>query len=146
MSIARTGKARQQGFGMIEVLIAVLVLSIGVLALAQLQMSGLRNANSAALRLEAVNLTHDMLERMRANRRDALDGLYDVAIGGDSAAGGRVQQDIEEWKAALATLLPDGDGSIATDGGEITITAQWTESWDADLAGEPAMVRLRSEP
>lgn len=138
-------KARSAGFSLIEVLVALVVFSIGLLGLARLQMAGLKNATSAATRLEAVNLSYDVLERMRANRTQALAGRYVVAIGGASSAGGVAQADVEAWKAALAAGLPDGDGAIEANGRIVTITVQWSEGWDANLANGAATVRLRTQ-
>lgn len=139
------GRSVGAGFSLIEVLVALVVFSIGLLGLARLQMAGLKNAASAATRLEAVNLSYDMLERMRANRTPALAGRYVVAMGGTSSAGGVAQADVEAWKAALSAGLPDGDGAIETNGRIVTITVQWSESWDANLAGAAAVVRLRTQ-
>jgi type IV pilus assembly protein PilV len=135
------------GYSLIEVLVALVVFSIGLLGLARLQLAGLTNAASAATRLEAVNLSYDMLERMRANRTAALAGNYTVALGGASSAGGIAQADVEAWKAALAAGLPAGDGAIEANGRVITITVQWSEEWDDQLEPQDgkAAVRLRTQ-
>lgn len=138
---------QQRGFTLLEALIAVIVLSLGLLGLAQLHTYGLRNSNSAALRVEAVNLAGNILERMRANRNSALAGDYDIAIGTtSSSAGGLAEDDVNEWKQEMDDRLPGGDGAIATNGGIITVTVQWSEAWDDDLTGGVTQVRLRSEP
>lgn len=74
----RPGSAR--GFSMIELLVAVLVMGIGVLGIAALQMVSLQNNRSALVRAEAVALAYDMMDRIRANpfgtpRGSAYDGL-----------------------------------------------------------------------
>ena len=61
-------KYRSQGFTLIEVLIAIIVLSIGLLGLAGLQLTSLRNSNSAYTRSQAVILSYDIVDRIRANR------------------------------------------------------------------------------
>ena len=60
--------SRQGGSGLIEVAIALLVLSIGTLGLAKLQISARRLGYEALQRTEAVALAADLFERMRANR------------------------------------------------------------------------------
>lgn len=60
--------AAQSGFTMIEVLIAVLVLSIGLLGLAGLQAASLHNNHSAYLRSQATLLAYGIADRMRANQ------------------------------------------------------------------------------
>ena len=58
---------KNTGFTLIEVLIAMLVLAVGLLGLAALQASSLRNAQSAYNRSLATELAYDLADRMRAN-------------------------------------------------------------------------------
>lgn len=79
----RVSLARQGGFSMIELLVAVLVMGIGVLGISALQMVSLQNNRGALQRAEAVNLAYDMMDRIRANPAgapptSAYDGL-DIA-------------------------------------------------------------------
>lgn len=62
------GKSRARGFALIEALIAVAVLSVGLLGLAKLQVSSQRLAMESYQRAQAVILLQDMLARMNANR------------------------------------------------------------------------------
>jgi type IV pilus assembly protein PilV len=55
------------GFSLIEVMIAVLVASVGVLGVVALQMVSLQNNRAALERVEALHLAHDMMDRIRAN-------------------------------------------------------------------------------
>jgi type IV pilus assembly protein PilV len=82
----RGRKAR--GFTLVEVLISVFVLSIGLLGLAGLQVTGLQNNHSAYLRSQATILAYDMAERMRANPVGLANGLYDDPNGTMSHTGG----------------------------------------------------------
>ena len=59
------------GFTLIEVLISMLILAVGLLGLAGLQATGLRNNLSAYNRSQATQLAYDMADRMRANVDDA---------------------------------------------------------------------------
>jgi type IV pilus assembly protein PilV len=73
----------QSGFTLVEVLVAVVVLAVGLLGLAGLQVTSVRFNNSAYLRSQATNLAYDIADRIRANRSVALasPGAYDsVAI------------------------------------------------------------------
>jgi type IV pilus assembly protein PilV len=58
---------RNVGFSMIELLVAVLVMGIGVLGVAALQLVSLQNNRAALVRAEAVTLAYDMMDRIRAN-------------------------------------------------------------------------------
>lgn len=67
MSFLNHANRNQKGFTLIEILITVIVLSIGLLGLAGLQISGLRANISSEARSKASILANDIAERMRAN-------------------------------------------------------------------------------
>jgi type IV pilus assembly protein PilV len=73
------------GFSMIEVLIALVVLSVGLLGLAALQAEGLRGSSSALQRTGAVAYASDIADRMRANRMGLAS--YEVTFANKVAAG-----------------------------------------------------------
>lgn len=66
----------QAGLNLLEVLIATLVLSVGLLGLAGLQISSLKTTQNASLKQEATFILYDLLERMRSNRQAVLAGNY----------------------------------------------------------------------
>lgn len=113
----KTGRDRllrhSAGASLIEVLVAIIVLSLGLLGLAGMQASSLKAMQSAESRSRASLQIQDIIDRMRANRRPADEGAYDLALGDAPAAGDAVAaEDLRQWKAALGRALPDGDGSI----------------------------------
>jgi len=134
----------QYGFTLIEVLIALLVLSIGLLGLAALQTSGLRSSQMARMRTTATQLAYDISDRMRANRAGMARHAYTIAANdpdpasGDNdsceqaqcTAGQMARYDLATWRRAIHSL-PGGTGSITTrvDAAvEIhTITVYWDE-------------------
>ncbi|WJW75090.1 type IV pilus modification protein PilV [Thiohalobacter sp. IOR34] len=123
----------QRGITMIEVLVTVIVLSIGLLGLASLQANGMRFNHSAHLRSQATFLAYDIADAMRANRDNALNGAYNAASGAYSGSGSQAALDVANWKTNLASLLPSGDGSISQqNGNEFTITVTWRD--DKDLS------------
>lgn len=126
---------RSRGFTLIEVLIAVLVLSIGLLGLASLQANGMKNNHSAYLQTQAIVAAYDIVDRMRANRTGALNNEYDVNIGGSITSSGIAQADLTEWKNQLAATLPSGDGSVVYNGGVVTVVIQWDDSRATDGSG-----------
>lgn len=131
---------KQSGFTLLEVLVAMLVLSIGLLGLAGLMAASMRNNESAYHSTQATWLAYDILDRIRANRTGAQAGAYNGATLGSPAAcstaaatGSIAAQDIGNWKNALACALPAGDGEIAvtTTGANqdrIRVTVQWNDS------------------
>ncbi len=66
----------ERGFTLIEILVAVLVLSFGLLGLAMLQATGLRFNTDSYLRSQATILAYDLIDRMRANKAGADAGNY----------------------------------------------------------------------
>ena len=118
---------RQYGFTLLEVLIAIVITSIGVLGLAGLQAASLRNNHSAYLRGQATLLAYDMADRMRANMAGFQRGLNDnnpysdptLHMPNDSAGCSTqymAQNDAFEWNAAITSLLPSGAGVVCRDG------------------------------
>jgi type IV pilus assembly protein PilV len=120
----------ERGMTLVEALIALVVLSIGLLGVAALQITSLRNNHSAHVRSQATALAHDISDRMRANRNDALAGAYDVALGGSVAGVTLAATDVSAWKQAIAAALPGGDGALFIDPASrvVTITIQWDDS------------------
>ena len=57
----------QHGLTLTEILVAVVVLSIGLLGMAGIQMKGLRGTHNTYLRSQATALATDLAERIRAN-------------------------------------------------------------------------------
>lgn len=113
---------RQRGFSMLEVLIAVLVISFGLLGLAGLQSVGLKNNVSAAQRTMATQLAYEMTDRMRANEVSVLTGDYNYPSYSGAGLGGvntaaclsvtgcnsqqLAQEDIYEWNQEICAQLP----------------------------------------
>lgn len=67
MSIIKHTHRQESGFTLIEILVTVLVLSIGLLGLAGMQITGLRANMSSEARSKATLLASDIVERMRNN-------------------------------------------------------------------------------
>ncbi|HED19244.1 MAG TPA: type IV pilus modification protein PilV [Gammaproteobacteria bacterium] len=116
--------SRQSGFTLIEVLVAMFVLSIGLLGLASLQVTALRNDQSAFMRSQATILAYDLADRMRANSAAVTSGFYDPANAATTAAcnttaGCSTQQmaemDLQEWLGGITTYLPSGQGWVCID-------------------------------
>jgi type IV pilus assembly protein PilV len=128
---------------MVEALVALLVLSIGLLGVGLMQFSSLRSNHGSSLRSQATFLAYDIADRMRANRAAAIDGgEYDIALAAAGASGTVAGDDLIRWKQSLADTLPGGDGSVArtqvtnaAGGTPITVTTftvpvRWNDSRD----------------
>lgn len=129
----RIGQPPSAGFTLVEVLIALVVLSIGMLGIAALYLESLRASRAALVRTEAVTLASDIADRIRANRNplNAYDcgGTCDAGEGGNAIA----IADLNAWRAAVAAQLPGGTTSItyaaaAANATNIyTVTIGWSE-------------------
>ncbi|WP_210424733.1 type IV pilus modification protein PilV [Marichromatium bheemlicum] len=138
---------RQRGFSLIESLVAMVVLAIGLLGMAELQSTAMQLNSSAYQRTQATNLAYDIIDRMRANRQAALAGAYDdQGLATDPqcptatpASGDLATRDIQHWRAALACTLPRGTGSIVRNDDSFTVTVQWDDSRGEDPAQQFTM-------
>lgn len=125
---------QQKGISLLEVLIALVILSVGLLGLAQLQITGIKQNHDAWLRSQATNLTYDMLDRLRVNRNAARGGNYNqtfanIACDRNIVLSGNVtQRDLAEWNNMIACSLPDGSGQITHHGdNQFTVEIRWNE-------------------
>lgn len=111
------------GFTLLEVLIAILVLSIGLLGLAGLQFSALRNNTQSYERSQAVAFAYEIADRMRANRASAGAGLFQLtptdvpvaALNCDAVPCNRAeiaQFELARWRMNLVNTLPGATASI----------------------------------
>lgn len=117
-----------RGMTLIEALVALVVLSVGLLGVAGMQMTALRNNLGAHLRSQATVLAYDITDRMRANRTVARDTTaYIVGMGAAPTGGTLAALDIQYWKTTMTNTLPAGDGSIRRVGDTYEITITWTE-------------------
>jgi type IV pilus assembly protein PilV len=115
------------GFSLVEVLISIVILSIGLLGMAGLTAASMNGTNEAYFRSQATVLADDILDRMRANPAAARGEQYDIDAGPVyTAAGGTMARfDSEEWVNAVATSLPGGVGTVNVLGGVATIRITW---------------------
>lgn len=114
---------------MIELLIAMVVVAVGVLGIGRMQITMVRQNQSALLRSQASILAYDMIDRLRIDRQAALAGSYDRALGDAAPATGTVEGvELNAWLTTLAATLPSGDGAIVSNGSVTEITVRWDDS------------------
>jgi len=99
----------QIGATLIEVLVAIVVLSIGLLGLAGLQATSIQANQGAYYRSQASILAADITDRMRANRKAAQAGAYNLSAltSAYTATTTRKDKDLSEW-IPLVAKLPNG--------------------------------------
>ena len=123
---------RNRGVSLIEVLIAVLVLSIGVLGLAALQGVSLQANQSAYHRTQATNLAYEIADYTRVNRSAAINS-------------GAVPL-LPAWQNFVDQRLPNGALTVTWNGAieEIVVTVTWDESRLSDAPGGKEQVQIRT--
>jgi type IV pilus assembly protein PilV len=138
---------RQAGMTLIEVMVSVLILAIGLLGAAAIQLNALRYTDSARMTSQASFVAYDMMDRIRAN----VDGNNGVAAGAGVLAGyalaGLAAAPPENLNNAVAQDLADFATNIRNFAGttgensriqiarppanianEVTITIVWDDS------------------
>jgi len=128
----------QRGVGLIEVLVAVLLLSIAFLGVAALQAKSLSTNNSAMARSMATMASYSILDAMRADYDLASSGGYNtsspIKASACPAADTTVKNtQLNDWCVQLGNTLGANDtttGSIACTGtrGDCTITITFDDS------------------
>ena len=140
---------KNEGFAMIEVLLAVVILAIGLLAGSRMQMLGLSFSQGALTRSYATMAANDIIDRMQLNAAGVAAGNYDTvstnqlpgnpncidtAIGCDAQE--LAQTDLFMWgrhfrqsdaPTASTLLPPDAVGSITEDGGRRLVRIAWQD-------------------
>lgn len=128
---------RQRGFSLVEVLIALVIMSVGMLGIAGLYVTSMQAGRTSLLRHNAVTLAGDVADRIRANPRAGIayegDGVDRscVAQGEDCDETEMADHDIFLWKDQAANTLPNGDITITFDDVPFppvyTINVTWDE-------------------
>lgn len=128
----RNPPRRMRGTSLIEILVAVVVLSTGLLGMVALQAKALRNNQSSLERSQAVVLTYSILERMRANPTAAAAGNYNYVASAACPAPGvgtLASADLTNWIGEIQGGLGQGAcGTIACAAGVCTVTIDWDDS------------------
>lgn len=128
---------RVSGFTLIEVLIALIIMSVGMLGIAGLYVHSMQAGRTSVLRHNAVTLAGDITDRIRANPRAGaaygLAGANNNCVDGgiDCTIGEMAANDIFLWDQQAAATLPNGQVNVVFDNGVVpptyTITISWTE-------------------
>lgn len=119
----------QRGIGLIEVLITVLVLAVGLLGLAGLQLTSLRNNQSAMERSIGVVQSYSIIEAIRADPDSAKSGRFNVALDGTPAGSTFPASTLTVWRRELKQNLgADAVGSVLCSATNCTVTIQWDDS------------------
>ncbi len=130
----RASRARARGFSMVEALVALVVLCVGMLGMASLQMVAIRTSGSAISRMQAVNLASDIGDRIRANRNAGTAYEFDSA-GNDDEGEGEGEGDGEEEETSIS-CVGTSQNCTASQMASYDL-AEWARQINAALPGQP---------
>lgn len=137
--------SRQAGFSLLEILIAILVLSVGVLGLASLQFFGLKEGQTSYQRSQATLLAYEITDRMRANKQAAAAGAFLLSASTPAPVASTdcststcdstqlAAYDLRDWDQRVRSTLPTGRAEITCTGScglglKQTIRVMWDEN------------------
>ncbi len=139
------------GFTLIEILISLVVLSIGLLGVAGMQVVGMKNNHSAYLRTQATLLAYDYADILRTNfnlvyNSSTFDSYTTPSSVTSSAAAACTSSncnasemataDLNHWSKSVIDTLPSGAGVISRNGDIFTVTMTWEDDLaDLDSSG-----------
>ena len=124
-----------RGFTLVEVLIALVIMSVGMLGIAGLYVHSMQAGRTSVFRHHAVTLAGDIADRIRANPRAAaaygLAGANNNCVNGgiDCTLAEMAANDIFLWDQQAADTLPSGTVAVVFNNGVLPPTYQITVSW-----------------
>jgi type IV pilus assembly protein PilV len=131
---------RNRGFSLLEVLIALLIFSFGLMGLAALQSFSVKNNQSSSFRSQATLLAYQIIDAMRANRPAVQTGYYftdytETACQDEDPSGGTTAAtDLAVWRNNLACALPGGQGKLEfPENDKVIVKIKWNDArWAID--------------
>lgn len=106
--------SKQSGIALLEALIAILIFSMGILAVMGLQAVSISNTLMGKYRSDAAFLANAVVGRMWADAPNL------ASYNGTTSYAPK-----DAWKAQVASTLPNGTGAISVSGSDVTVTVTW---------------------
>lgn len=161
MSISIVSIRHYKAFSLIEAMVALIVFAIGMIGIAHMLLMSHQSNASSYMRQQAVQSAYNIIDRIRANRKTALNGNYTVSnlvsngaptipnapttncASSPCSTTQLAAYDTWDWLANNLTKLPNGCGSIATTASGsntlITVTIQWSDTPAQQVLGATAI-------
>ena len=134
---------RNGGFTLVEAMVALIVLSVGLLGIAALYVETLRANRTSLHRTQAVNVATDIADRMRSNRLPA--DAYACGSPCDPATGGNAiaVADLTDWVTEIQTQLPGGTADVTFTAATATTPAAYVVDIGWDEVGQTAQATFQ---
>lgn len=124
-------KIPQEGMTLIEVLVALLILTVGLLGAAAVQLNALKYTDSSRMTSQASFIAYDMMDRIRAN--SGADYTTTPPTSGNLSVAR--DQDLYDFTTNIANFGgPTATGSITLNQRVYTITITWSDARAANAA------------
>ena len=129
---------KHQGFTLIEVLVSLLIMTLGIVGVLKMQTQSLKSNQRAHFRTQADLLSRDMVARMQANKVEARNGKYVADAKPASApncqttecsAAQLVKWDLNQWYEQIERQLPAGSATVENFDGDnrYLISIRWDD-------------------
>ena len=157
MNYAYSARTKAEGFTLIEILVAVLVLSIGVLGLIAMESLALKTNQSAYHRSQATLLVYDLADRIRANK-DAVSTyetfspsstLSCVASSPCNSSSDFAKRDLFLWEQKVEEVFPGGNAvswSVSSVSDDVTIALRWDDDRDGTVTANDPLFSTTFRP
>ena len=122
-------RAGSSGVGLVEVLVAMLLLGIGLSGVLAMQARAARDGHAALLSANATIQLQSMMERLRADRDAALSGRHSVSMRCSAGSGFT-----GEWIQHLQQVLGGQQrscGQVSCDGSACKVRIRWQQRREA---------------
>jgi len=152
------GMVGHAGFAMMEVLVTIIVIAIGAMGLAGLQLTSMKFNKESAIRSKATLLAIELSDRMRSNMAGVKAGYYTENNGytaaitslaaitapscgttTDCTSANLANLDLSDWRTSILASLPQGTGAIVPVGNNdayaYDIVVMWKEKSLVDSGG-----------
>lgn len=122
----------QEGMTLIEVLVALLILTVGILGAAAVQLNSLKYTDSSRMTSQASFIAYDIMDRIRANS----GADYTVTPPTSGNLNVSRDQDLYDFTTNIVNFGgPTATGTIALSQRVYTITINWNDSRAANATG-----------
>lgn len=148
------GVKKQAGISMIEILVSIVIISIGMLGLAAMQNSSMRLAYDSYVRTQSSFLAYDLIDRIRANPEappytlNASQSITEqdcYGVNANCSITQLKQFDLYNWKQYAEQLLPDANFEIDYDPDllQYSMKVSWNDRVEDDLEDNPDEIEVK---
>lgn len=118
----------QQGVGIVEVMIALVLIMISAMAVGNMLATSMASAQVSSVHFSVDSLSNQMLATLRSQSVDAQSGSFDFDGATDETEA--VFPEVSSWNDRIKKSIPQGIGSISCDSSSCDVAISWYENID----------------